>query len=138
MLPQQSWISRKIGMCGTRLAGVTMNAMGGDATAGGKTGIEGAKMVERRALTEAEATAKLGGIPGWSLQSGKLVRDFKFTTFVTAFGFMSRVALLAERMNHHPDWSNVYNRVTIALHTHDLGGLSTWDFELARQINEVV
>ncbi len=94
-------------------------------------------MIERRALTLAETQARLGEIPGWALQGGKLVRDFRFSTFVEAFGFMSRVALLAERLNHHPDWSNVYNRVSIALHTHDLGGLSTWDVELARQINEL-
>jgi 4a-hydroxytetrahydrobiopterin dehydratase len=94
-------------------------------------------MIERRALSVAEAQARLGEIPGWALQGGKLVREFRFGTFVEAFGFMTRVALLAERLNHHPDWSNVYNRVSIALHTHDLGGLSTWDVELARQINEV-
>jgi 4a-hydroxytetrahydrobiopterin dehydratase len=57
---------------------------------------------------------------------------------VEAFGFMSQVALLAERMNHHPDWSNVYNRVEIALSTHDLGGLSTWDVELALQISAMI
>lgn len=94
-------------------------------------------MMERKALTQAEAQARLIEIPGWSLQGGRLVREFRFAGFVEAFGFMARVALLAERMNHHPDWSNVYNRVTIALHTHDLGALSTWDFELARQINAV-
>jgi 4a-hydroxytetrahydrobiopterin dehydratase len=94
-------------------------------------------MIERRALSVAEAQARLGEIPGWALQGGKLVREFRFGTFVEAFGFMTRVALLAERMNHHPDWSNTYNWVSIALSTHDLGGLSTWDVELARQINEV-
>lgn len=93
-------------------------------------------MVERKALTDAEAHARLNEVPGWSIRPGWLVRDFKFGSFVEAFGFMSRVALLAERMNHHPDWSNVYNKVSISLNTHDLGGLSTWDFELARQINE--
>jgi 4a-hydroxytetrahydrobiopterin dehydratase len=95
-------------------------------------------MVERKLLMDAEANAKLGEIPGWFLRPGWLVREFKFASFVEAFGFMARVALLAERMNHHPDWSNVYNKVSISLNTHDLGGISTWDFELARQINEVV
>lgn len=95
-------------------------------------------MGERKALTEAEVQARLAEVPGWALQGGRLVREFRFATFVEAFGFMSRVALLAERMNHHPDWSNVYNRVSIALSTHDLGGLSTWDVELARQINGAV
>ncbi len=94
-------------------------------------------MVERKALTEAEAKARLADVPGWALQGGKLVREFRFGTFVDAFGFMSRVALLAERMNHHPEWSNVYNRVSIVLSTHDLSGLSSWDVELAKQINEV-
>lgn len=95
-------------------------------------------MPERRALTDAEVQAALKSLPGWSLQDGKLAREFRFGTFVEAFGFMARVALLAERMNHHPDWSNVYNRVHIALHTHDLGAISTFDVELARQIGEAV
>lgn len=95
-------------------------------------------MVERKLLMDAEANAKLVEVPGWSLRPGWLVREFKFGSFVEAFGFMARVALLAERMNHHPDWSNVYNKVSISLNTHDLGGISTWDFELARQINAVV
>ena len=94
-------------------------------------------MVERKALTEVDVRARLAELPGWSVQGGKLVREFRFATFVEAFGFMTRVALLAERMNHHPEWSNVYNRVSIALSTHDLNGLSTWDVELARQINGV-
>jgi 4a-hydroxytetrahydrobiopterin dehydratase len=94
-------------------------------------------MIERKALTHAEVKARLSELPGWSLHEGRLVREFRFASFIEAFGFMARVALLAERMNHHPDWSNVYNRVTIALHTHDLNGLSTWDVELARQINGV-
>jgi len=73
--------------------------------------------------------------PNWSVDDEKLRRDFQFRDFVEAFGFMSQVALLAEARNHHPNWSNVYNRVTIELTTHDLGGLSTLDTELAIAID---
>ena len=73
--------------------------------------------------------------PNWSVDGEKLRRDFQFRDFVEAFGFMSQVALLAEARNHHPNWSNVYNRVTIELTTHDLGGLSTLDTELAIAID---
>jgi 4a-hydroxytetrahydrobiopterin dehydratase len=93
-------------------------------------------MIERKLLSGSEIRASLAALPGWEVRDGKLLREFRFGTFVEAFGFMSRVALLAERMNHHPDWSNVYGRVTVALSTHDLGGLSTWDVELARQISD--
>ena len=94
-------------------------------------------MVERRKLSEAEAQTELLKLKGWTIEAGKLHKVFQFQNFVAAFGFMSKVALLAERMNHHPDWQNVYNRVTVALNTHDLGGLSTFDFELAREMDEL-
>jgi 4a-hydroxytetrahydrobiopterin dehydratase len=93
--------------------------------------------MERRRLSDGEAQAALAELPGWALREGKLQRSFRFSDFVQAFGFMAQVALLAERMNHHPDWSNVYNRVEIALSTHDLGGLSTYDVELARGISQL-
>jgi len=73
--------------------------------------------------------------PHWALDQGKLYRRFVFDDFVAAFGFMSRVALLAEAMNHHPEWSNVWNRVEIHLTTHDAGGISDLDFQLARKID---
>lgn len=76
--------------------------------------------------------------PNWSVDGEKLRRDFQFRDFVEAFGFMSQVALLAEARNHHPNWSNVYNRVTIELTTHDLGGLSTLDTELAIAIDSLL
>ncbi len=76
--------------------------------------------------------------PNWSVDNEKLRRDFQFRDFVEAFGFMSQVALLAEARNHHPNWSNVYNRVTIELTTHDLGGLSTLDTELAIAIDRLL
>ena len=94
-------------------------------------------MAEARKLSEAEVAARLSEIPGWELVNGKLQKTFTFASFVTAFGFMSSVALLAEAMGHHPEWSNVYNRVTIALTTHDVGGISPLDFTLAQKIAEV-
>ena len=77
-------------------------------------------------------------LPAWTLQAGKLHREFRFANFSEAFGFMARVALAAERLDHHPEWSNVWNRVVIDLTTHDTGGLSNLDLELARQIDALV
>ena len=74
-------------------------------------------------------------LPHWGLVGGKLRREFRFADFVEAFGFMSRVALVAEAMGHHPEWSNVWNRVVIELTTHDTGGLSDLDVQLARRID---
>jgi 4a-hydroxytetrahydrobiopterin dehydratase len=86
-------------------------------------------------LSDDEIAAGVATLSGWSLQAGKLHWEHTFSDFVEAFGFMSRVALLAERANHHPEWSNVYNRVTIDLTTHDCGGISQRDLDLARAIN---
>jgi 4a-hydroxytetrahydrobiopterin dehydratase len=74
-------------------------------------------------------------LPGWSIERGKLHRQFQFPSFVEAFGFMSSVALVAESMGHHPEWFNVYNRVTVDLTTHDAGGITNLDVELARKMN---
>ncbi|MCH8020273.1 4a-hydroxytetrahydrobiopterin dehydratase, partial [candidate division KSB1 bacterium] len=63
-------------------------------------------------------------------------KNFQFESFVEALGFMTKTALAAEAMNHHPEWFNVYNKVTVDLSTHDLGGISTWDFELAKKMEE--
>lgn len=87
------------------------------------------------ALAQEAIAGELQKVPGWDLAQGKLHRSYRFANFVEAFGFMTRVALLAEAMDHHPEWSNVYNRVDIFLTTHDAGGLSTRDFELAAKIN---
>ncbi len=92
----------------------------------------------RAKLSEADINDRLPEISGWELIDGKLQRTFTFDNFVQAFGFMTRVALLAESMDHHPDWSNVYHRVVIGLNTHDVGGISQLDFELAKQINGLV
>ena len=86
------------------------------------------------ALTSSEIEALAETLPCWALVEGKLQRTFRFADFSEAFGFMVRVALAAETLGHHPEWSNVWNRVTIALITHDLGGLSSLDVELARRI----
>jgi len=94
-------------------------------------------MAERRKLSEAEVRARLSEVPGWELTEGQLVKTFRFASFVQAFGFIASVALVAEAMNHHPDWTNVYNRVTIALNTHDVGGISALDFMLAKRIEEL-
>lgn len=75
--------------------------------------------------------AKLLDIPGWELREGKLHREFRFDDFVRAFGFMSAAAIVAEKMDHHPEWFNVYNKVTVDLTTHDAGGITELDFELA-------
>lgn len=80
---------------------------------------------------------RLASLPGWTLAGGKLHRELQFADFVTAFGFMTRVALVAEAMNHHPEWFNVYNRISIDLATHDAGGISAADFELAQHIDRL-
>ena len=73
----------------------------------------------------------------WRLVDHKLEKEFKFPNFVTAFGFMTRVALLAEKLDHHPEWFNVYGKVRIQLTTHEAGGISDLDFSLARSIESV-
>jgi len=82
-------------------------------------------------LADAAIAARLEGLPGWSLEGGKLHKTFAFTDFVEAWSFMSAVALVAEAMGHHPEWSNVWSRVTVDLTTHDAGGISALDFDLA-------
>jgi 4a-hydroxytetrahydrobiopterin dehydratase len=89
-------------------------------------------------LSAAEIEALATDLPGWSLKEGKLHREFRFADFSEAFGFMSRVALAAETLGHHPEWSNVWNRVSIDLTTHDTGGLSDLDRDLARRISGFV
>lgn len=89
-------------------------------------------------LSQDTVMQRLGQHPHWTLQQDKLSRSLVFKDFVEAFGFMSRVALLAEAMNHHPEWSNVWNRVNIQLTTHDAGGISALDFELAGQIDALL
>ena len=80
----------------------------------------------------------LQALPAWRLADGKLQRSYQFRDFSEAFGFMVRVALEAERMNHHPEWSNVWNRVEIALVTHDAGGITGLDLALAQRIEALL
>ncbi|WP_216923199.1 4a-hydroxytetrahydrobiopterin dehydratase [Synechococcus sp. CCAP 1479/9] len=89
-------------------------------------------------LTPAQIAALAADLPQWTLREGKLHRELRFADFSAAFGFMARVALAAEAMGHHPEWCNVWNRVTINLTTHDTGGLSNLDVELARRIDALV
>lgn len=88
-------------------------------------------------LTDAEITRELATTPGWTRTADKLARTFQFADFVAAFGFMASVALVAERMNHHPEWFNVYRTVGVELSTHDAGGISALDFELARAMTQL-
>jgi len=83
-------------------------------------------------LDDAEIARRLAALPGWQITSGKLHRELVFRDFAEAFRFMTEVAAEAERMQHHPEWFNVYNRVTIDLVTHDAQGITALDFELAR------
>jgi len=89
------------------------------------------------ALPPKEIDSRLQSRPGWNLQDGKLHRVFEFENFVEAFGFMSQIAILAEKMDHHPEWSNVYSRVEVFLTTHDADGLTELDFELAESMDRV-
>jgi len=93
--------------------------------------------VER--LSEAERAELLPALDGWSLVEGRdaIRKRYDFADFVQAFGFMARVALVAERMNHHPEWSNVYRTVEVVLSTHDAGGLTRRDVELAQRMDQL-
>jgi 4a-hydroxytetrahydrobiopterin dehydratase len=82
-------------------------------------------------LSEQQIAGHLANLPGWQFQDNTISKTFKFANFKDAFAFMTTVAAEAERMHHHPDWSNVYNTVTVRLTTHDEGGLSELDFKLA-------
>jgi len=90
-------------------------------------------------LTDRERAAALAELPEWTLRGDGLAieRQFQFRNFNEAWGFMNRVALIAEQRNHHPEWSNVYNRVAITLTTHDAGGLSERDAKMARAIDKL-
>jgi 4a-hydroxytetrahydrobiopterin dehydratase len=93
-----------------------------------------------RKLTDAERGEALATLNGWQMVAGReaIRKEFSFKDFNQAFGFMGRVALMAERMDHHPEWFNVYNRVDITLATHDAGGLSARDIKLATFIDTIL
>ena len=94
-------------------------------------------MVER--LSHEARNAALARLPNWTLVEGRdaIARQFTFANFNAAFGFMTRVALVAEKMNHHPEWTNVWNRVDIVLTSHDVGGLTERDIRLAEAIDKI-
>jgi 4a-hydroxytetrahydrobiopterin dehydratase len=91
----------------------------------------------RTPLPADEITRRLAQLPGWQLSDGCLYRRFEFADFVRAFSFMSAAALVAEAKNHHPDWRNVYRTVEVRLSTHDAGGITELDFELAQKMNDL-
>lgn len=95
-------------------------------------------MSRPRKLTDRQVDAALRRLNGWSYDAGRLHKAFKFRDFGEAFGFMVQVALAADRLNHHPEWCNSYNRVTIDLTTHEAGGITARDIELARRIEQIL
>jgi 4a-hydroxytetrahydrobiopterin dehydratase len=86
-------------------------------------------------MMNTEISTGIAALPEWQVVNGKLNRTFKFKDFVDAFAFMNKIAIIAEEMGHHPELFNVYNRVVIDLTTHDTGGISMLDIELAKKIN---
>lgn len=88
-------------------------------------------------LNDQELQSALERLRGWSIQNNKLHREYKFSDFAHAFGFMATAAVLIEKMNHHPEWLNVYNRVSVDLTTHDAGGITTKDLELADLLDKI-
>ena len=98
---------------------------------------QGMLMSKVNLLSADELQTALSQLEGWTIKEGKLHRKFQFSSFVEAFGFMSSVALVSESMGHHPEWFNVYNSVTIDLKTHDSGGITIKDVELAKKANEL-
>lgn len=88
-------------------------------------------------LADEEIMTRLAAIPQWSLRDAALFREFRFDGFAEAFGFMASVAIVAQEMDHHPDWTNVFDRVTIRLSSHDVRGISERDFALAARIDRL-
>ena len=89
-------------------------------------------------LSQTDIDEKLKSLPGWSVVNEKIHKEFQFDSFNQAFGFMTRAAMEIEKMNHHPEWFNVYNRITIDLTTHDAGGITKNDVSLAKILNSLV
>ncbi len=93
--------------------------------------------MENQLLTDKELSNLNRTLPKWDLIDSKLERTFTFSSFIEAFGFMTKVAILSESIGHHPDWSNSYSFIKIKLSSHDLGGISQFDIKLAKKINEL-
>ena len=88
-------------------------------------------------LADEQIRKELSNISGWNVMNGKLHKDFVFKDFIDAFGFMSRAAIHIEKMNHHPEWFNVYNKIKVDLVTHDAGGITQNDINLAKILNSL-
>ena len=88
-------------------------------------------------LSQTDIDEELKKLPGWRVVNEKLHKEFQFESFNQAFGFMTRAAMEIEKMNHHPEWFNVYNRITIELTTHDAGGITKNDVNLAKILNSL-
>lgn len=94
--------------------------------------------MSRYKVSDEELSEALAKLSGWSLQEGKLHKEYRFASFARAIGWMTSVAIVADKMNHHPEWFNVYNKVKVDLVTHDLGNVvSSWDLELAYKMEEL-
>jgi len=94
--------------------------------------------MERRAISDTELKTALGDLPGWEVIDGKLSKLYRFKSFAAAMGWMVSVAMYADKIDHHPEWSNVYSRVQVHLVTHDMGNvISTFDLALARKMEEL-
>ena len=95
-------------------------------------------MTAPKALEKDEVDAALRQLPGWArAEEGRIHKEYRFEDFIEAFGFMTRAAIVAEKMDHHPEWANVYNRVSVALYTHDADGITLSDLELAAALEEL-
>jgi 4a-hydroxytetrahydrobiopterin dehydratase len=94
--------------------------------------------MSRARLSASELETAMTQLPAWELREGQLHRELRFASFIEAFGFMTQVALIAQAMDHHPAWLNVYDRLVIDLWTHDAGGLTVLDIKLAREIDELL
>jgi 4a-hydroxytetrahydrobiopterin dehydratase len=132
---QAYWISPKQAIVGERLilaASGLPTHNGGCRAPGGRR-----DLMRAEKLSDADVEKNLQTVKGWSLVNGKLHKQFECKDFVTAFGKMTQVALVAEWMNHHPEWFNVWNKVVIDLNTHSVQGISNLDFQLAEKINEI-
>ncbi|OWO96446.1 4a-hydroxytetrahydrobiopterin dehydratase [Rhizobium esperanzae] len=94
--------------------------------------------MKQERLERAEAEERLAELSGWALNdaASSISKSFKFSNFIEAFGFMTQAAITAEKLNHHPEWFNVYSRVDVTLNTHDAGGLTELDFKLARAMDK--
>ena len=120
---------------GNDLPGLTHTAHGGVLSWGARMNSSRAHRIDSMVkLSQSEIASAVRKFSGWSVANGKLHRDYEFVNFVHAFGFMATAALMIEKMGHHPEWFNVYNRLSVDLATHDAGGITKKDIELAKKL----